>query len=180
MKWDWSHAHGEGFHKNLSSKSKFKKTETRFCRWKSNECNNINIFMSRKPLYLFACKRKDLKTHFNTNYELSPNLTEKQFMSSKATLNWVFNDMRCYLVICCFDWKIDLFQQAVVRFIIFLNGKTPLCKQISHMLSFSYQPFRYNSKTQIASCYHWRNPIYNGKQSTIWSGNGNLSSGNNL
>ena len=36
-------------------------------------------------------------------------------MSSKATINWLFNDMWCYLFIACFDWKTGIFQQTVVR-----------------------------------------------------------------
>ena len=35
-------------------------------------------------------------------------------MPFKTTVNWLFNDMRCYLVIGCFDWKIVVFQQIVV------------------------------------------------------------------
>ena len=41
------------------------------------------------------------------------NCTEKQIMPSKTTINWLFNDV-CYLFIACFDWKISVFQQAVV------------------------------------------------------------------
>ena len=36
-------------------------------------------------------------------------------MSSKTTVNWLFNDVWCYLAISCFNWKIAIFQQAVVR-----------------------------------------------------------------
>ena len=64
-------------------------------------------------MYLFACERKDLKKHFNTNCELSQNSAEKQIMPLKITVNWLFNDI-CYLVIGCFDWKIGVFQQTVV------------------------------------------------------------------
>ena len=31
------------------------------------------------------------------------------------TINWIFNDIWCYLFIACFDWKIGIFQQTVVR-----------------------------------------------------------------
>ena len=63
-KWGWFHRYNERFPKCYGQKLKFQKTETRFCRQKNNYYNNLNIFLS--PLYLFACKRKYLKTHFNT------------------------------------------------------------------------------------------------------------------
>ena len=34
---------------------------------------------------------------------LSQNQTEKEFMPSKITVNLLFNDVCCYLVIACFD-----------------------------------------------------------------------------
>ena len=43
------------------------------------------------------------------------NGTEKQIMLLKTTVNCLFNDIRCYLVIGCFDWKFEVFQQTVVR-----------------------------------------------------------------
>ena len=43
------------------------------------------------------------------------NGTEKQIMLLKTTVNCLFNDKWCYLVIGCFDWKIGVFQQTVVR-----------------------------------------------------------------
>ena len=45
-----------------------KKLETGFCRWKSTD-----------------------KSIFNTNSELSQNLTEKKIMPFKTTVNWLFN-----------------------------------------------------------------------------------------
>ena len=97
---------------------KFQKTETLFCRWKSTDNNDINIFLSLEnpcTLYLFVCERKELRTHFNTHSELSKNRAEQQIMSSKITINWLFNDIWCYLFITSFDWKISVFQQTFVR-----------------------------------------------------------------
>ena len=45
-------------------------------------------------------------------------------MPFKTTANWLFNDMWCYLVIAFFDWKIDVFQQTVVRVYCILNNAT--------------------------------------------------------
>ena len=92
-------------------KVKISKTETWFCRWKSTDNNNINIFLSlEKPCTL--CLRKCI---FNTNSEFSQNRKEKQIMSSNTTINWLVNDILCYLFIACFNWKIGVFQQIVVR-----------------------------------------------------------------
>ena len=33
----------------------------------------------------------------------------------KTRVNWLFNDIWCYLVTFCFDWKIGVFQQTVLR-----------------------------------------------------------------
>ena len=52
-----------------------------------------------------------LKRIFDTDSELS----QKQIMPSKTTISWLFNDIRCYLFIVWFDWKIPTFQQTVVR-----------------------------------------------------------------
>ena len=100
-------------------KIKMLKTEAQFCRWKSNDCNHISIFLSLENhctacTFLFV-KGKTWKHIFNTKSELSQNHTEKQFMPSKATLNWLFNDIWCYFVIGCFDWKIGVFQRTVVK-----------------------------------------------------------------
>ena len=62
------------------------------------------------------------KRILNTNSELSQNRKEKQGMPSKSTINWLFNDIWCYLFIACFDWKTGVFQQTVVRVYYILNG----------------------------------------------------------
>ena len=98
------------------------KYETRFCRWNSNDDNDINIFLSLgNPCTFLLAKDNTWKRIFNINSELSENRTEKQIMPSKTTVNWVFNDIWCYLVIACFDWKISVFQQTVVRVYYILN-----------------------------------------------------------
>ena len=72
--------------------------------------------------FLFE-KEKTWKRIFNTNSELTQNRIEKQIMPSKTTRNWLFNHRRCYLFIACFDWKIGVFQQTVVRVYYILNVK---------------------------------------------------------
>ena len=67
-------------------------------------------------------KENTWKRIFNANEELSQNCTEKQIMPSKTTINWLFNDIWWYLLVTCFDWKIDFFQQTVVRVYLPLNN----------------------------------------------------------
>ena len=97
-KWGWRHGHNERFPKYLGQKLKFQKTETRFCRWKNTDNNDINIFLSLENPNFSLPKEKTWKRIFNINSELSQNHTEKQIMPFKTTLNWLFNGIWCYLV----------------------------------------------------------------------------------
>ena len=54
---------------------------------------------------------------FNAKNELSQNRTEEQIMPFKTTVNWLFN--LAILVTGCFDWKIVVFQQAVVKGLLY-------------------------------------------------------------
>ena len=114
-KWGWFQAHNVCFLKCLGWKLKFQKTETQFWRWKSTDSNNINIFLSLENPCTFLLTKKPWKCVFNTNSELSQNLTAKQIILFKTTINWLFSDIGCYLVIGCFNWKIGVFQQTVVK-----------------------------------------------------------------
>ena len=66
---------------------------------KNTDNNDINIFLSlEKPCTILLAKVKTWKRIFNTKIELLRNRAEKQNMSSKTTLNWLFN-----------NWKIGVF-----------------------------------------------------------------------
>ena len=94
----------------------FKKTETEFCRKKNTDNNDINIFLSMEnPCTFFTSKEKTWKHIFNTNSELSQNCTEKTNYVIPNNSNGIW----CYLVIGCFDWKIGVFQQKVVRALLY-------------------------------------------------------------
>ena len=97
-KWGWFHGHDEGFPKNLGSESNFLKTETRLCWWKKQ-------WSLGNPCTLLLEKKRPEK--------ILHNAAEKQSMP--------FKDIWCYLAIGCFDWKIDVFQQAVLRVYYILN-----------------------------------------------------------
>ena len=117
-KWGWFQGYNECFPKYLGEK--FQKTETRCCRGKSTDNNNINIFLSlENPCTFLLAKEKTWKRIFNTNSELLQNRTRKQIIPFKTTVNWLFNNIWCYLVICCFDWKIAVFQQTVLRGLLY-------------------------------------------------------------
>ena len=84
----------------LAKKIKFQETETHVCRWKSIDSNDINIFLSQENHWTFLLvKEKTWKHIFNTNSELSQNCIQKHIMLSKAIINWLFNDIRCYLLL---------------------------------------------------------------------------------
>ena len=70
-----------------------------FCRWRSNDDSDINVFMSlENPCTFLLAKEKTWKRTFNINSVLSQNRAEKQIMPFKTTVNWLFNDMWYYLV----------------------------------------------------------------------------------
>ena len=71
------------------------------------------------PCTFLLVKEKTWKWIFNINHELSQNRTEKQIMLFKTTVNCLFNDIWCYLLIGWFDWKIGDFQQTVVRGLLY-------------------------------------------------------------
>ena len=60
-KWRWFHGHDLRLPKSIDSKLEFQKTETRFCRWASNDHNDISIFLSQENPCTFML---DLKSHF--------------------------------------------------------------------------------------------------------------------
>ena len=113
-KWGWFQGHSERFLNILAKNSNFKKLRHSFvdetalitttlissCHWKS----------------LVPCtKETTWKRIFNTNSKLQQNRTEKQIMPSKTTLNWLFNDIWCYLFIAFFRMKRWPFSIKVVR-----------------------------------------------------------------
>ena len=42
-------------------------------------------------------------------------IAQKNKLFHPKPVNWLFNDIWCNLFIVCFDWKIGVFQQTVVR-----------------------------------------------------------------
>ena len=65
---------------------------------------HYDLPVAQKHLYLFACKRKRPEKAFLTLTENYHKIIQiKQIMPFKTTVNWLFNDDVCYLVIGCFD-----------------------------------------------------------------------------
>ena len=73
------------------------------------------------PCTFLLVKGKIWKPTFTIKSKLWQNCTEKQIIRFKTTVNWLFNNMWCYLVIAFFDGKIGVFQQTVVRVYFFLK-----------------------------------------------------------
>ena len=73
----------------------------------------------RKTLVPFCSRKKILENAVLTLTVNSQNRTEKQIISFKTTVNSLLNNMRYYLVIGSFDSKIGIFQQTVVRGLLY-------------------------------------------------------------
>ena len=114
IKWGRFQGHNKRFSKYLGWKVKFTKTDTRFCRQKITDNNDINIFLSLENLCnLFLAKERTWKRIFNANSELSQKCIEKD-MPFKTKVNWLFYDIWCYIVIGHFSCKTGIFERAVV------------------------------------------------------------------
>ena len=60
---------------------------------------NENIFLSlENPCAFFAGERKAVKSIFNTDSELSQNHTANRVIPFKTTVNWLFNDLKIYII----------------------------------------------------------------------------------
>ena len=69
---------------NILDKIKISKTETWFCRWKSTDNNNINIFLPlENPCTFLLAKGKTWKRIFYINSELSQNRTKNKLCHPK-------------------------------------------------------------------------------------------------
>ena len=113
----WSSSGNEVDYRNIMNVSQNILAKN-FCIWKSTVTTTLISSCHWKILVPF-CLRKTRKRIFNTNSELLQNRTEKQIMPFKATVNWLFNDLWCYLVTSCFDWKNGLIQQTVGRGLLY-------------------------------------------------------------
>ena len=96
-----------------------------FWRWKTTNNNDINIFLSlENPCTFLLAKEKTWRRIVFTNSNLSQNRTEKQIMPSQTTINWLFNDIWCYLFFAYFDWKIGVFQQNNCKGLLYPQSKS--------------------------------------------------------
>ena len=96
-------------------------------------------------------------------------------MRSKTTINWLFNDVLCYLFVAFFDWKIGFFQQTHVRvYDILKTGMANVLWAITLLFEYNsdYQilwiRFMYSfntlslfNKSLYSQCFHLDLSIYN-------------------
>ena len=105
----------------LAKNSNFKKLRHGFVDERALITTTLISSCLWKTLVPFCLRKKRPKNAWinawpnNTNSELSQNRTEKQIVPFKTTVNWLFTDIRCYLVISCFDWEIVVLRQTVVK-----------------------------------------------------------------
>ena len=95
----------------LAKNSNFRKLRHSFVDERALITTKIISSCHLKTLALLLAKEKTWKRVFNTDIELSQNHTEKQIIPFKTTINWLFNDIWCQLLI----GKIGVFQQTLVR-----------------------------------------------------------------
>ena len=82
------------------------------------------------------------------------NCTQKQIISFKTTVNWLFNDVWCYLFIACFHWKIDVFQQTVVRVYYILNLNIP--SRFLRLKFYLISLFHFIMRNYILAQHSWK------------------------
>ena len=103
-KWGWFHEHNERF-PNILAKIKFSKTETCFCRWKSNDYNKNDYSCHWKTLVPFCMRKKRPENAFLTlTVDYHKIVKKKQIMPFKTTVNWLFSDIWCYVVLCYIEF----------------------------------------------------------------------------
>ena len=100
----WFQGHNERFTKYLDLKLKFQKPRPR------------NFSLAKEKTW----KRK---THKHQIMAISYRETNQAIQNKSSKVNLLFNDIWCYLFIACFDLKITIFQQIVVRVFYILNYK---------------------------------------------------------
>ena len=115
-KWGWFQGHNERFFK-YRLKLKIQKIWDTAFWWKSTDNNQIDIFLSlENPCTFLLAIEKTWKRIFNTNSELSHRKTNHAIQNNSY---WLFNDIWFYLNMFCFDWKNSIFQQTVVRGLLY-------------------------------------------------------------
>ena len=78
--------------KILAQNQNFKKLRHGFVDEKAMIRTTLKSSCHWRTLVPFSLQKKKLEIAFSNN-ELSQNLTIKQFMGSKTTLNWLFDDI---------------------------------------------------------------------------------------
>ena len=120
---------------------------------KSTDNNDINIFLSLENPCTFCLGKKRPENAFLTlivNY--CKIIQEKQIMLFKTSVNCLFNDIWCYLVISCFDWKIGISQQTVVG--VYCVFKADLhSTKVSHVTdAIRWQMVFFNLHLRLTKC----------------------------
>ena len=114
-KWGWFHGHNERLPKYLCQKLKLQKLRHAFVDERAMILMTPISSCHWKTLLPFCLRKKRLEDAFLTLTVNHLLCTEKQIVLFKTTINWLFNDIWCYLVIGSFDWIIGVFKQTVVR-----------------------------------------------------------------
>ena len=95
-KWGWFYGHDVRFPKKIDWGLKFEEVEIWFCRWKSNDYNDINIFLTLENLcIILLAKEKTWKRISKTNCELSRLCNDESLNSRVMSIIYIsFSDFQ--------------------------------------------------------------------------------------
>ena len=76
------------------------------------------------PFWLWKKRPENAFLTLIVNYR---KIIQKNKLRLKTTINWLFNDISCYLFIACFDWKIGVFHGFIISLNI-LGARKQSCR----------------------------------------------------
>ena len=113
-KCSWFQGHNKRFPKYPGQKLTIQKTETPFCWWKSTDSYEIYIFLSLENLCtILLARERTWKRIFTVIVNYHKIVQKKQIMPSKTPINWLFNDIWCYLFIACSNLKLTFLSKQL-------------------------------------------------------------------
>ena len=103
----------------LAKNWNFRKLRRRFVDERAMIATTLTSSCHCKTLLPFCLRNKRPEKEFLTLTVSYCKIVQKNKLSFKTAVNWLFNDIWRFLVIACFEWKIGVFQQIVVRGLLY-------------------------------------------------------------
>ena len=122
----------------LAKNWNFRKLRRRFVDERAMIATTLTSSCHCKTLLPFCLRNKRPEKEFLTLTVSYCKIVQKNKLSFKTAVNWLFNDIWRFLVIACIEWKIGVFQQIVVRVYYILNLVTKKFKFVSKCFIFDW------------------------------------------